>query len=156
VTASPTAADKAGVQLEFASHARLPSVALDPDAIVQVVLNLLDNAVKYRGQHGSRIRVTVRAAGGRVLIEVEDDGPGVPERERERVFEEFYRGDESLSSSIQGTGIGLALCRRIAIAHGGRVEVLRSRDLGGALFRMSLPAGRAPASRSIVAASGGA
>lgn len=137
-----THAQKAGAHLELVAASELPAVALDRDAVVQVVLNLLDNAVKYAGQHGARIRVTVRAAGGRVLIEVEDDGPGVPERERERVFEEFYRGDESLDVSVQGTGIGLALCRRIALAHGGRIEALRSRDLGGALFRLSLPAGR--------------
>ena len=77
--------------------------------------------------------------GPRVRIEVEDDGPGVPERERELVFEEFYRGDDSLSSSVQGAGIGLALCRRIVLAHGGRIQVSEGHTLGGACFAVTLP-----------------
>ena len=94
-----------------------------------------------RVRHSSvaTVLATVRAAGARARIEVEDDGPGVPERERELVFEEFYRGDESLSARKQGAGIGLALCRRIVLAPGGRIEVTRSRSLGGALFVVTLP-----------------
>ena len=132
-------AQKLGAQLVSHVDDDLPPAVIDRDAIVQVVLNLLDNAVKYAGHDGAKIRVSVRAAGARVRIEVEDDGPGVPDRERERVFEEFYRGDDRLSGPVQGTGIGLALCRRIALAHGGRIEALRSKDLGGALFRLTLP-----------------
>jgi signal transduction histidine kinase len=131
--------------------------------------------VKYCGHDGARIRVSVCAyvpaafgnslvdsgihppADGQELgvrIDVEDDGPGVPKRERELVFEEFYRGDDSLSRRVEGTGIGLALSRRIVLAHGGRVECLRSPTLGGALFRVTLPpaaAGR----RLALAGSGG-
>ncbi len=136
-------ADAAGavVQVEGpeGGSAELPEALMDKDALIQVLLNLLDNAVKYGGDNGARIRVAVRAAGQRVCFEVEDDGTGVPERERELVFEEFYRGDESLTSRKQGAGIGLALCRRIVLAHGGKIAVGRGPKLGGALFRVTLP-----------------
>ena len=124
----------------------LPESILDRDAILQVLLNLLDNAVKYAGHNRARILVGVRAEGPAragaprgVVIEVQDDGPGVPERERELVFEEFYRGDDTLSTRVQGTGIGLAVARRIVLAHGGRIEAGRSAQLGGASFRVRLP-----------------
>jgi signal transduction histidine kinase len=124
----------------------LPESILDRDAILQVLLNLLDNAVKYAGDNGAKIRVGVRpggpggaAAGRGVVIEVEDDGPGVPEKERELVFEEFYRGDDTLSRRVEGTGIGLAVARRIVLAHGGRIDVTRSERLGGAWFAVALP-----------------
>ena len=114
-------------------------VRADRDALVQVLLNLLDNAVKYGGENGPRIVLSVRVQGRQVRIDVEDDGPGVPERERELVFEEFYRADDLLARRTQGTGIGLALCRRIVLAHGGRIRMLASKRLGGALVRVDLP-----------------
>ena len=142
------AAARAGCALEIDD--RLPEALLDRDAMIQVLLNLLDNAVKYGGDkgatggagaggRGTRIVLAVRGDKGRVRYEVEDDGPGVPERERELVFEEFYRGDESLSSGKQGTGIGLALCRRIVLAHGGSISVERGARWGGARFVVALP-----------------
>jgi signal transduction histidine kinase len=139
-------AEAARAKLELVVEDPLPESILDRDAILQVLLNLLDNAVKYAGDNGAVIRVGVRPAGpagagaGRgVVIEVEDDGPGVPEKERELVFEEFYRGDDTLSRRVEGTGIGLAVARRIALAHGGRIEVTRSERLGGACFAVTLP-----------------
>ena len=131
--------EAAGARIETRIAAELPEALLDTDAMIQVLLNLLDNAVKYGGEDGARILVTVRGDGPRVRIEVEDDGPGVPERERELVFEEFYRGDDSLTSPVQGAGIGLALCRRIVLAHGGRIVVEQGRALGGARFAVTLP-----------------
>ncbi len=130
---------RANARVETVLEQDLPEALLDRDALIQVILNLLDNAVKYGSQDGARIRVTLRGDGARVRIDVEDDGPGVPEREKQLVFEEFYRGDESLSSRVQGAGIGLALCRRIILGHGGRIEVSRSRTLGGACFSVWLP-----------------
>jgi signal transduction histidine kinase len=136
-------AEAAGASLEARIEPALPESILDRDAVVQVVLNLLDNAVKHSGEKSPRVRVTVRPeppGGGRgVAILVEDDGPGVPERERELVFEEFYRGDDTLSRRTQGAGLGLALSKRIVLAHGGVLDVVRSEDLGGACFRVRLP-----------------
>jgi signal transduction histidine kinase len=139
-------AEAARATLELVVEDPLPESILDRDAILQVLLNLLDNAVKYAGDNGAKIRVGVRpggpagaSAGRGVVIEVEDDGPGVPEKERELVFEEFYRGDDTLSRRVEGTGIGLAVARRIALAHGGRIEVTRSERLGGACFAVTLP-----------------
>lgn len=133
-------ADAAQARLEVAVEPGLAPAALDRDALIQVILNLLDNAVKHSGHNGARIRLRVRPEGRGTAILVEDDGPGVPERERELVFEEFYRGDDSLSRRTEGTGLGLALSRRIVLAHGGRIDVSRSADLGGAAFRVVLPA----------------
>jgi len=138
-------AEAARASLELVIDDPLPESILDRDAVMQVLLNLLDNAVKYAGDNGAKIRVSVGAGpegpGGRrgVAIEVEDDGPGVPERERELVFEEFYRGDDTLSRRVEGTGIGLAVARRIVLAHGGRIGVSRSERLGGARFTVTLP-----------------
>jgi signal transduction histidine kinase len=136
-------AEAAGAAIEARVDAGLPETIVDRDAIAQVVLNLLDNAVKHAGHDGARVRVSARPhppGGGRgAAIVVEDDGPGVPERERELVFEEFYRGDDTLSRRTQGAGLGLALSRRIVLAHGGTIDVVRSPDLGGAAFRVFLP-----------------
>jgi two-component system phosphate regulon sensor histidine kinase PhoR len=131
--------EASGARVETRLATDLPEALLDRDAMIQVLLNLLDNAVKYGGEDGARILVSARGDGPRVRIEVEDDGPGVPERERELVFEEFYRGDDSLTSPVQGAGIGLALCRRIVLAHGGRIAVDRGGRLGGACFAVTLP-----------------
>ncbi|MCG3135268.1 MAG: Adaptive-response sensory-kinase SasA [Planctomycetes bacterium] len=133
-------AESAGATLEVRVQGGVPEVRLDRDAVVQVILNLLDNAVKHAGHDGAKIRVTVAASEGGAAVSVDDDGPGVPERERELVFEEFYRGDDTLSRRTQGAGIGLALCRRIVLAHGGTVRAERSAGLGGASFRVWLPA----------------
>jgi two-component system phosphate regulon sensor histidine kinase PhoR len=154
-------AEAAKATLELSVQEPLPESILDRDAVLQVLLNLLDNAVKYAGHDGAKVRVTVRAAGaavgdaGRVAIEVEDDGPGVPEKERDLVFEEFYRGDDTLSRRVEGTGIGLAVARRIVLAHGGRIEVLRSERLGGACFRVTLPEAGVGRRLALEAARGG-
>jgi signal transduction histidine kinase len=134
-------AEAARAKLELDVREPLPEAILDRDAVLQVLLNLLDNAVKHGRHDGASIRVGVRAAGaaGGVVFEVEDDGPGVPEKERELVFEEFYRGDDTLSRRVEGTGLGLAMARRIVLAHGGRIEATRSERLGGARFAVTLP-----------------
>lgn len=100
--------------------------------------NLLDNAVKFGG--GARIRVFVE--GQHAVVEIDDQGPGIPEPELERVFEPFYRRETSRSRDTGGIGLGLPVVRSIARAHGGDA-VLRNRPAGGLTARVSLPLGQA-------------
>ena len=116
----------------------IPPVNVDRDAMAQVVLNLLHNAVKYTGAE-KRIRLRARRAGRSVAIEVEDNGPGVRQQDRKRIFERFYRADDLLSRKTEGTGLGLAISKKIVEAHGGRIE-LDSRLGEGSTFRILLPA----------------
>ena len=117
---------------------QLPAVNVDRDAMAQVVLNLLHNAVKYTGDQ-KRIRVRARRAGRNVAIEVEDNGPGVRPHDRKRIFERFYRADDLLSRRTEGTGLGLAIAKKIVELHGGHIE-LDSRVGEGSTFRVVLPA----------------
>jgi len=115
-----------------------PQFAFDADAVMQIVINLVDNALKYARQAAEKvICVRTRTEGGYVVIEVEDRGPGVPRVQRKKVFEEFYRiGDESRRETT-GTGLGLALVKHLSQAHNGFVEILSARPTG-ALFRVGL------------------
>jgi signal transduction histidine kinase len=99
----------------------------------------LANLVRNARQHArTRVELGARAEGGAVIIEVDDDGPGVAAEQRERIFEPFYRIERPAEEGRRGLGLGLAIVRRIAEGHGGRVEVSTS-DLGGARFRLALP-----------------
>jgi signal transduction histidine kinase len=114
----------------------LPVVA-DEDAIAQVLVNLLSNAEKYGG---SEKEVTLRSyrEGEWVCISVLDRGPGVPSGEEGKIFEPFYRAHDSLSSGIPGTGLGLALARRVMAEHTGEI-LYQSRPGGGSNFTLRIP-----------------
>jgi signal transduction histidine kinase len=112
---------------------------LDRDAIRQVLLNLLDNAVKY-GPRGQRIDVGMEADEGRVRIRVDDAGPGIPPEERRRVWEPYRRLMRDVESATGGSGIGLAIVRELVELHGGEVDVGDS-PAGGARFILTLPVG---------------
>jgi len=119
--------------------------AFDADAVTQIVVNLLDNAVKY-ARNAEDKTVIVRTAGmplegghDFILIEVEDHGPGVPHRQRKKIFEEFYRIGAEATRETTGTGLGLALVKKFAQAHNGFVEILNARP-NGAIFRVALAA----------------
>ncbi|MCK6065691.1 HAMP domain-containing histidine kinase [Microbacterium sp. EYE_512] len=111
-------------------------VAGDPRLLGQLVRNLADNAARHAR---NRIAFTVGEHAGTVVLEVEDDGSGIPEAERERVFERFVRLDEARARDAGGSGLGLAIVRAIAAASGGSVSVAESR-WGGARFVVRLPA----------------
>ena len=100
----------------------------DAGALAQVVRNLVDNAMRHATGQG---RLTLTSEAGAVVLAVEDDGPGVPTAERERVFERFVRLDEARASHDGGSGLGLAIVREIARQHGGDATIDDS-DLGGA------------------------
>ena len=111
----------------------------DRDAVAQIVVNLLDNAVKYaRSADDKRIHVRTTRDDGHAIIEVEDHGPGVPNRQRTKIFEQFYRGaSEAPGYQTTGTGLGLALVKRFAEAHRGFVEI-RSGEPGRTIFCVGL------------------
>lgn len=109
-----------------------------PDELHRMVLNLLDNAARHTPA-GSRIELRLRAEAGDAVVEVADDGPGVPAHLREQVFERFARSDGPADTAVAGgSGLGLAIVSAVARSHGGRAE-LETSDLGGALFRVRLP-----------------
>jgi signal transduction histidine kinase len=117
--------------------ANFPAVSADRERIEEVILNLLDNAVKYSPK-GRRIRVSGQVTGEEVIVHVVDVGQGIPLREQERIFERFQRVDNASTRRTQGAGLGLYICRAIVEAHGGRIWV--HSELGeGSTFSFSLP-----------------
>jgi len=116
----------------------LPMVRVDAVLIDQLLVNLLENALRYTpGDSPLEIRGIARHAG--VLVEVCDRGPGIPVAEHERVFDKFYRG-HAAKQNDGGTGLGLTICRAVVKAHGGQIEIV-SRDRGGTTVRFTLPDG---------------
>jgi len=119
---------------------QLGQTAFDNDAITQIVVNLLDNAIKYACNAEDRtITVRTKSEGQFVLIEVEDHGPGIPHWQRKKVFEEFYRIGAESTRETTGTGLGLAIVKKFAQAHNGFVEILNAKPTG-AIFRVALSA----------------
>jgi signal transduction histidine kinase len=112
------------------------SASADPDSVRQVLLNLFDNAVKY-GRPGQTILVTIGERDGRATIEVEDEGPGIPEKDRERIWQRFSRLERDRKAGVTGTGIGLAIVWELATLHGGNATVESSAQ-GGTRFVVSL------------------
>jgi two-component system sensor histidine kinase KdpD len=113
----------------------LPSVYVDASLIVQVLSNLLDNAAKYTPA-GTRIRIAARPSDDFVAITVDDEGPGLPKSERDRVFSKFQRGQSE--GTVVGAGLGLAICRAIVRAHGGEIQA-GDNPKGGARFEFTVP-----------------
>jgi signal transduction histidine kinase len=126
-------ADRRGIALQKAQTA-CGSVAIDADACQQLLVNLLDNAVKY-GRQGGIVRVGFHSRGSEAIVSVEDDGPGIAAHERESIFALRVRG--SNAGARPGTGIGLAIVKLIAERAGGAIRVSES-QLGGACFEVSL------------------
>jgi two-component system sensor histidine kinase KdpD len=116
--------------------ADLPWVLAEPALIEQVLSNLIENAIRYAGPD-TPISVSAQVADGGVDVQVIDRGPGIPEEERDKVFEKFYRGARTRTSE-GGAGLGLTICRAIVRAHGGKIAV-RGREGGGTLVEFTLP-----------------
>ncbi len=130
-----------GVLLEVDAPAPAPAMA-DRDRLVQLLLILVDNAVDH-SPRGTTVTVRVARAGGSVNLQVDDQGPGIPEKERERIFEPFTRLKGTTRHGSGGTGLGLAIARRIANAMGGTIRA-ESPAGGGARFAVTLPAASGP------------
>jgi two-component system sensor histidine kinase KdpD len=120
--------------------ADLPLVPMDDVLIEQVLINLVDNVLKYTPA-GSPLEISAEDTGAAVLIEVADRGPGLPPGEERRIFEKFHRGEAA--PSARGAGLGLAICHGIVRAHGGRIWA-ENRPDGGVAIRFTLPLKEAP------------
>jgi PAS domain S-box-containing protein len=116
--------------------ASLPDVLADRRALESVFFHLIDNALKYAPD--GPVRLAGFAQDGYVMIQISDEGPGIPEEERERVFEMFHRLDVSDSRDVYGHGLGLPMARRLVEAMGGRIEITSS-STGGTLVRFTIP-----------------
>jgi signal transduction histidine kinase len=123
------------VQVSMAAD--LPMLYADEDALVTVLLNLLENSYKYTGED-RRIRLNVTRANGQVTFAVEDNGIGIPEREQKRIFRRFYQVDRRLARDAGGVGLGLTIVNFIVAAHHGTVTV-QSHPGAGSTFTVSMP-----------------
>jgi signal transduction histidine kinase len=124
-------------QFDCAPACAQSSVQTDSDALVQIVLNLVDNAVKFAGKAERRqIDISIAPQDGKLVLSVRDYGPGIPPMQVRRIFDLFYRIGSELTREAQGTGIGLALVRQLARAMGGEVTVINREP--GAEFRVWL------------------
>ncbi len=130
-------AERNGFAIETELREMAP-FAFDRDAVMQIVINLIDNALKYaKDASDKRIVVRSRPEKRSVIIEVEDHGPGIPKPHQKRIFEAFYRCGDEATRQANGTGLGLALVKRFAQAHRGLVEVLNVKP-NGVIFRIHL------------------
>lgn len=127
-----------GVAIAFTARgARPPLLLLDKDAIAQVLMNLLDNAVKYSNGRKD-LEVSVEGRPSHVRVSVRDHGIGIPAAERKKIFEKFYRVASGLVHDVKGSGLGLSIVAHVAKAHGGHVEV--ESEVGeGSTFTIVLP-----------------
>jgi two-component system sensor histidine kinase KdpD len=137
-----TALERSGERLrnhrvELSLPPDLPAVHVDATLVVQLFANLFENAAKYTPP-GTRVSVSARADEGMLEVIVEDDGPGLPAGDPDRLFNKFQRGRSE--SEVTGAGLGLAICRSIARAHGGDIRA-SNRAEGGARFEVTLPIG---------------
>ena len=133
--------ERANIVCHFAANA---TADVDADAIRQILMNLLDNAVKY-GPGTQTICIEVTQRPGWIRLIVADEGPGIPPDDRERIWSGYYRLDRERKSAIAGTGIGLAVVRELAALHGGRTWV-ESNNGSGARFIVEFPAATQPLS----------
>ncbi|MGN1115872.1 MAG: sensor histidine kinase [Candidatus Ornithomonoglobus sp.] len=112
-------------------------IIADYDKIYEAVYNIVDNAIKYTPA-GGKVAVRVREDDGMCIIEVEDNGPGIPDGEKTKIFDRFYRLDDSRARDTGGTGLGLAISKEAVMLHGGTISVADAAE-GGSVFRICLP-----------------
>lgn len=136
VEAAVPAAEERGISLQVSAEST-PNVWADRSRLAQLLDNLLSNAIKFT-PGGGRVGVALATRGDSARLEVSDTGTGIPEAERDRIFERFFRTEGATRSAVQGTGLGLAITKAIVEGHGGRIG-LESREGVGTTFWVELP-----------------
>lgn len=127
-----------GRKIEVSSDEEFILGKMDARLIVQVVINLVDNAVKYTPE-GAQIRIHTGKKDGMVVVSVSDTGPGIPDEQKSKVFDMFYTGTNRAADGRRSLGLGLGLCRSIIRAHGGEIWISDNKPQG-AVFTFTLPA----------------
>jgi two-component system phosphate regulon sensor histidine kinase PhoR len=135
--ASPSAAER-DVTVDLDLGEEPLSIDGEPEAVRRIAANLLDNAINYSDE-GGRVLVRARRTGDDVVLEVHDDGPGIPPDKQQRIFERFYRVEEGRARGRGGTGLGLAIVKHLVQALGGRID-LESHEGAGSVFRVTFRA----------------
>lgn len=130
-------AKQRGHELTYVPEGELPLITGDRSRLEQVMMNILGNAIKYTPD-GGHIRVTAGASPDTAWMEVRDDGIGIPEKDRERIFDRFYRVDKARSRESGGTGLGLSIAREIVQRHHGTISLVPHEGLGTTV-RLELP-----------------
>lgn len=134
--------EKSGVRLLYREQAEPIMIAADPDKLSRVLTNILNNCVKYMGQHSELaakdITVRVKELEQHALVEIEDSGPGIDKDDLPYIFDRFYRAEQSRNSETGGSGLGLAIVKQIIEGHGGVVWA-ENAEHGGARFCLKLP-----------------
>ena len=141
-------ASREDISIDLAVPATIDSLVGDSDKLRQVLINLIDNAVKY-SPDGGRVDVAVEARDGGVRISIRDKGIGIAPLEQRRIFGKFYRVDPALTRGVGGTGLGLYICRELVRRMQGRVWVA-STEGEGSTFYVDLPLAESPVPASLV------
>jgi PAS domain S-box-containing protein len=128
-----------GVRFSLVAPSSLPALSTDPDKFRQVLINLIENAIKYSPE-GGRIEVTIEPRNGQLSIAIRDEGLGIPASEQRLIFDKFYRVDPNLTRGVGGTGLGLYVCRELVHLMGGRIWVESAHGRGSTFF-VDLPLG---------------
>ena len=124
--------------ISVVSEEELLVVKADARLIIQVLINLLDNALKYT-EEGSEITVSIRKLGSLFAeVSVSDNGPGIPDKDKNEIFEKFYRGENKIADNRRSLGLGLYLCKSIVEAHGGKISV-KDHVPEGSVFSFTVP-----------------
>jgi two-component system sensor histidine kinase GlrK len=125
------------IQLESALDGSMPAVRIDPERILQVLRNLMGNAVKFTPK-GGRVSISTKTRDGIIEVSVKDSGPGIPAESLGSIFEKFSQGTHASANNRQGTGLGLAIAKNIITSHGGNIWA-ESQLGGGSKFVFVLP-----------------
>lgn len=127
-----------GLKIKFAIKGDLPKIEADIFKLEQVFINIIDNAIKYTEKGEINISVREKSNSDKVIIEIQDTGIGIPQKDLSRIFERFYVVDKSRSRKMGGTGLGLSIVKHIVLLHGGEINVESTYGLG-TKFIITLP-----------------